>query len=67
MGTCRTCDLSMAQSRAEEDDVCDVVRLYKDTMGEDEMELGDPLVRALTQKELKIAKLLSTYRFGIMS
>ena len=34
LGTCRGGDLSVASSRREEHDVCDTIRIYKDTMRE---------------------------------
>ena len=42
-GTFRGGDLSVAPSRGEEHDAHDTIRLYKDTMREDEKEFGDPL------------------------
>ena len=60
LGTCRSGHLSIASCLGEEDDARDTIRLYKDTMHKDAMELGDPLVRAATQQELKIVELVAT-------
>ena len=66
MGTCHRVDLSVAPSRDDEHDTRDTMRLCKDTMREDAMELGDPLasICALTHRELKIAQRVAVYNPG---
>ena len=66
LGTYRSCDLSVAPSRAEEHYARDTIRLYRDTMREDAMEFGYPAVRAPTQQELKIAERVAAYSSGDM-
>ena len=67
-GTFPTGDLSVAPSRGEENDACDTICLYKDTMREDAIEFGDPLanVRAPAQQELRIAERVCAYNDGDM-
>ena len=55
LGTCRSCDLSVAPSCGEEHNARDAIRLCKDTIREDAMDFGDPAARAPTQLNLKIA------------
>ena len=57
-------DLSVTPSRGEEQDARETIRFYKDTMHEDAMEFGYPLVRAPTQQELKIAERVAAYNAG---
>ena len=54
----------MAPSRGEEKDARDTISLYKDTIIEDAMELGDPQVRVPLQQELKIAERVAAYNSG---
>ena len=56
----------MAPIRGEKHDVRDPIRVYKYTMGEDEIEFCDTLVRAPTQQSLKIAERVSSYKSGKM-
>ena len=51
----------MAPSCGGEHDARDTTGLYKDTMREDAMELGDPDIRAPTKQGLKIAERVATY------
>ena len=55
-GNCYSRDLSVAPRRGEEHDAHDTIPLYRDTMREDAIEFGDPLVRAPTQKDLMIVE-----------
>ena len=64
LGTSRNSELRVAPSRDEEHDSRDTIRLYKDTMLEDAIEFGDPLVRAPSQQELKIVERVSVYNAG---
>ena len=66
LGASRSADLSVVLSRGKEYDARDVIRLYKDTMREDAIEFNDPLVRAPTQQELKIAERVAAYNSGGM-
>ena len=63
-GTCRSGDLSVAQSRGEKHDARETIRLYKNTMRQDAMEFGDPLVCAPAQQKLKIAERVAAYNAG---
>ena len=67
-GTYLCSDLSMAPSRGEEHDPCNAIRLYKDPIREDAMELNSLLasVRAPTQQELNIAEGVAAYNTGNM-
>ena len=63
LGICCRGDLNVAPSLGEEDNVHDIIRLYKDEMREDAMEFGDPLASACAsnQQELKIAERVVPY------
>ena len=63
-GICTSGELSVSSSRGEEHDARDTIRLYKDTMRKDAMELCDSLVRSPTQQELKIAECVFAYNSG---
>ena len=56
----------MAPNHREEHDARDAIRIYKGTMCEDAMGLGDPAVRARTQQELEIAERVAAYISGDM-
>ena len=51
----------MAPRGGKEHDVHDTIRMYKDTIREDAIELGDPYDRAPTQQKLKIAERVVAY------
>ena len=66
LDTCRSGNLGVAPIRGEEHDARDTIRLYKDAIRKDAMELGDSLVRAPTQQELKINERVIAYNAGEM-
>ena len=67
LGTCRSGDLNVYPSHSDEHDARDRIRLYKDTMREDAMEFGDPLVsvRSQTQQQLIVVR-IAVYNSGDM-
>ena len=56
-GSCRSADLRVVPSRGEEHDVRDTICLYKDTLRDDVIEFGYPLlsIRTPSQLQLEIA------------
>ena len=66
LGICRSGSLSQAETRGEEHDARDAVRLYRETMREGMLEFGDPstVELKLTKHELKIAERAAAVQAG---
>ena len=57
--TYRSGEVSVARIRVEKHKIPDTIRLYKDTMHENAMELSDSLICAPGQQKLKIVERVS--------